>query len=274
MRRWLAVALLSACTTIPPGPFERAEKARLQGDLPAALLGYDQVPMQHPRYPEARAAAAGVERRLRRSHELLMQGILMRSEWRETEALAAFEQAREHWPGLPGVHELIAATHSRMELFRPKTGEGTVVSPQRVMTQPAVVAPESVAAADPQAKPVDTEISPSALPAPSVESAPLRKSSGDASLFARMRAIEERLQRGQLEAALADLAILQNQWPSDPNVCSRLGHLLHQRALLRYGQGSLPAALGDWRRVRELCPDWGEVRELMLKVEAEAARTH
>jgi tetratricopeptide (TPR) repeat protein len=279
----------AGCTALPPGPFERAEAARLRGDLTEALLGYDQVPVQHPHYPEARAAAAAVERRLRRSQELLLQGILLRGEWREDEALTAFEQARDTWPGLPGIEALIAATHSRRELFRTRPHGETVPTPTITTTpEPRAAAPvrEEVALApveplvrEPLPAPVveparDAVPPPTAVPpAPAVEPAPAVRNATDPSVFARLMAIEERLQRGQVEAAIADLAVLQKQWPDEPAICTRLGRLLHQRAMLRYGQGALPAALSDWRRVRELCPDWNEVRDMLRKAESETAGT-
>ena len=63
------------------------------------------------------AAATGVERRMRRSHEHLLEGLLLRSEWRDGEALVALRRAKEIWTGLPGVDVLIRATEHRIRLF-------------------------------------------------------------------------------------------------------------------------------------------------------------
>ena len=61
MRRYctslLPLLCLAACATPTQDPFETAEHALRQHDLVGALLAYDAVPVSHPRYPEAHAAA-------------------------------------------------------------------------------------------------------------------------------------------------------------------------------------------------------------------------
>ncbi len=119
----LALLALAACATRPRDPFVRGERALLADDLASALLAYDEVPVAHPRYPEARAAAAGVERRMRRGHEVLLDGLLLRAEWRDREALAQLRRAQEIWPGLPGIDALIAATEHRLSSFGAAPGD-------------------------------------------------------------------------------------------------------------------------------------------------------
>ncbi|MFY9342685.1 MAG: hypothetical protein WAT39_09360, partial [Planctomycetota bacterium] len=65
----LPVLFAAACATRPADPFLVAERALARHDLAAALQAYDGVPVDHGRYPEARAAALAVERDMRQSHE-------------------------------------------------------------------------------------------------------------------------------------------------------------------------------------------------------------
>lgn len=264
----------AACRSVPADPFEAGEAARGCGDLPAALLAYDRVAVQHPRYPEARSAAVAVERRLRRSHQHMLEGIRLRSEWREPEALAEFERAREVWPGQPGLWELIEATRSRMEVFGSSGGrsEAPADGSQGVIaTGPvhgaAMVPPHGNGASSPALARTDpAPVAPTVLPpgeAPMVAAPP-----GQA-LAGRLAALEDQLQRGQVETALGELELLLARWPEDPRLRSRVARLLHQRGLLRYGQGAVAAAMDDWRRAQELNPEWLEVTSVLEQVRAE-----
>ncbi len=111
---WLLPFAAAACAVPPRDPFARANWALQRGDLGGALIAYDSVPVAHARYPDARAGAMSVERSMRRCHELLLEALLLRSEWRDQDALAMFERAQALWPKLPGVDGWIAATRQRL----------------------------------------------------------------------------------------------------------------------------------------------------------------
>jgi hypothetical protein len=82
-------------------------------------------------------------------------------------------------------------------------------------------------------------------------------------------AVETRLGRGQLEAAVADLLELARRFPTEPRVRLRLVRLLHQRALLRYGDGAVAMAIADWQRVLEIDPNHHAARRLLEAAERE-----
>ena len=87
-----------------------------------------------------------------------------------------------------------------------------------------------------------------------------------------LAAVEMRLSRGDLELALVDLLDLARRHPDDPRVRTRLARVLHQRALVRYGHGSLDAAIRDWQRVVELEPGNACAVDLLATARAESAR--
>jgi len=110
------------------------------------------------------------------------------------------------------------------------------------------------------------------------ESAPQRTSepvgapvAGDA-VSTGLVAVEVRLGRGDLDLALVDLLDLARRHPDDPRVRTRLARVLHQRALLRYGHGSLAGAIHDWERVVELEPGNVCAIDLLATARAESAR--
>ena len=130
----LTVLLLGAACNLPPkDPFAAAERALRRADLLRALQAYDAVPVAHARYPDARAAAGDVEQRMRRCHELILEALKLRSEWRDEEALEALHRASEHWPGQPSLKQWIAATEQRLQLF----GSGTVERDPAQLSLPA-----------------------------------------------------------------------------------------------------------------------------------------
>ncbi|GAB4140048.1 MAG: hypothetical protein Fur0037_06470 [Planctomycetota bacterium] len=112
-----AVLVFAACATTYRDPLILAERARMRGDLAAALSTLDAVPVRNARYPEARARALRIERQLRNCQELLLQGLYLRTEWRDQEAIEAFVAARATWPQMPGIEDLIEATRARMRVF-------------------------------------------------------------------------------------------------------------------------------------------------------------
>jgi len=127
------VLMFGACNIPPKDPFVAAERALASNDLLEALQAYDAVPVKHARYPDARAAAGDVEQRMRRCHELILEALMLRAEWRDAEALETLQRATDHWPGQPSLRLWIAATEKRLRLFGDRTGE--VADP--VTTTPA-----------------------------------------------------------------------------------------------------------------------------------------
>ncbi|MBX3463421.1 MAG: hypothetical protein KF830_09630 [Planctomycetes bacterium] len=260
MRRGLAAAaatvLWAGCAAAPRDAFVAAQAALQHEDLPAALIAFDAVPVLHPRYPEARAGAAAVELRMRRGHELMLEGLIRRSEWRDAEALSFLAQAREIWPRLPGVDALLAATRQRLVTLGAGPAGGASAMGQALRTESA-----PAGAFGPEG---DLEPRPAVAAAAAVDA--------DPSVGLGLAAVETRLGRGELEPAVVDLLELARRFPDDQRVRRRLARVLHQRALLRYGQGALTAALLDLDRVLELEPANREVAALRRAIRDEALR--
>jgi len=270
----MSLLLVAACAATPKDPFAAAQSAVRQHDLLAALLAYDAVPVSHPRYPEARAGAAAVEQRLQRGCELMVEGLAQRVARRDTEALQRLQQARDVWPDLPAVEALIAATRRRLDdavgggaTVPQTTGEARPASRPAARPEPlrpTAKAPE-LPRADGWAPDADQ------VPAPTEPVARTFVAPADESVVLGLVAVEARLGRGELELAVIDLLELARRLPDDVRVQRRLARVLHQRALLRYGQGALTAALLDWERVLSLEPGNREVADLLRAVRAEAS---
>jgi len=189
-RLFIAVpALLSACVVSPVDPFERAEHELARCDLLRALQAFDTVPITHARYPDARAAADEVERQIRRCHELVLEALELRSEWRDREALARLRLAREEWPSAPSLDDWIAVIEQRITTFTddaPATGASELVASADAASRAPTVAPArevdaGVPAIEPSSEP-SSEPSPAPAaavelpppPAPVAETAPRR----------------------------------------------------------------------------------------------------
>jgi hypothetical protein len=84
-----------------------------------------------------------------------------------------------------------------------------------------------------------------------------------AAVAAALVRIESQLGRGEVHAAMAALGALGERAPDDVRVRTRLGRLLHQRALGRYGAGAVDAAIADWEEVLRLAPDHAAARALL-----------
>ncbi|MCA8950723.1 MAG: hypothetical protein KDE27_14570 [Planctomycetes bacterium] len=310
--------VFGACAA-PRDAFERAQRSLGRQDLPAALVAFDAVPVSHVRYPEARVAALAVEQRMRRGHELLLEALLLRAEWRDREALAVLRQARAVWPRMPGVDALITATESRVRLMQKPSAAAALadahepapvpvpvpeLSPSSTPAVPTgeVGADASQSESDPDRDPglplpgagaaTTVAESPVAIPHPILvtqsrepateldpvtAAVPSTESSPDAavepvtdSVALGLVAVETRLGRGDLEAAVADLIELSKRYPEDARVRLRLARVLHQRALQRYGHGQLAAAIVDWERVVALDPSNAIARSQLAAARAEA----
>jgi tetratricopeptide (TPR) repeat protein len=251
---WAAGAALLAggCRTAPGDPFRAGELEASRGQLAAALLSFDSVPSSDPHYAEARLAAAGVERRLRHHLELLLLGLQLRGEWRDPEALAAFEQARTAWPDAPDVAPLIAATQARRQVTAAFAGPLTTAEPARPGAADGNPAVPGAAPAAEVAVPDD----------------PVRS---DDAPSAEVTQIEARMHAGDVDTVLGDLLALQRRYPGDRRLAIRASRLLEQRGLVHYGQGNVAAALADWQRAFELDPALRSARLLFDLASAELA---
>jgi tetratricopeptide (TPR) repeat protein len=253
---------VAGCASTSGDSFAVAQAAMRRDDLLAALLAYDAVPVSHPRYPEACAGAAAVEVRLRRGQELMLEGFAQRAEYEDAKALQYLEQARDVWPGLPGVEVMIASTRHRLQRagVRPDRADHVPIRiPLRAAESTELTAADHTLTGDTGA----------AAPAEGLRQVPLEPA--DESIVLGLVAVETRLGRGELELAVVDLLELARRFPDDVRVQRRLARVLHQRALLRYGQGALTAALLDWERVLSIEPDNRGVAGLLQAVRAEAA---
>lgn len=274
------VLLLSAaCATRPVDPFVQAERSLHRQDLAGALRDLDAVPVAHARYPEARAAALEVERNMRRCHELMLEAMLLRSEWRDGEAIKALQQVQAIWPGMPGVDVLVAATEQRRRLFGEPAAGGLATdepAPPPAPLPAPIPTPLPAPLAEPSRVPAATTAAPEAgspvAPAGATAAAPAREGEVppvESSVALGLIAVEARLGSGQLEAAVIDLIELARRFPGDVRVRMRLVRMLHQRALLRYGDGAVAMAIADWRRVLELDPQHAAARRLLEAAELE-----
>ncbi len=258
-RALLAVCLcVAACVTRPRDPFGAAERAMQEHDLARALQALDTVPVGHAYYPEARAAALDVERTMRRCHELVLEAMLLRAEWRDRDALVLLQRVHDLWPTLTSVDVLIAATEQRLLLLGEQPRKAPKVAPAAPMIEVAPRAPVS--------PPARHAAEPAAPPAGD-DAAVVHRS--DDPVAVGLVAVEARLGRGQMEGAVRDLDALALRFPRDARVRLRLARLLHQRALLRYGEGALAAAVADWRRVLEIDPAHAAAKRLLESAEGE-----
>jgi hypothetical protein len=248
------VLLAGGCRTTPADPFRAGELEAARGDLTSALLSFDCVPSSDPHYAASRLAAAGVERRLRHHLELLLLGLQLRGEWRDPEALAAFEQARTAWPGAPDVIPLIAATEARRLVTAAFAGPLPTAEPA---LPGAAEGNQPVAGAAPAAEIAVPEDPARSDDAPSAE----------------VTQIEARMRAGDVDTVLGDLLALQRRYPADRRLAIRASRLLEQRGLVHYGQGSVAAALADWQRACELDPALRSARLLFDLASAELANS-
>ena len=300
---WLLPLVAAACAVPPRDPFARANWALQRGDLGGALIAYDSVPVAHARYPDARAGAIAVERSMRRCHELLLEALLMRSEWRDQDALAMFERAQALWPKLPGVDGWIAATRQRLhslpaasplaevsavdsepipvpwiEIAEPRpvpllTAEGSpnpVVPPAPASAIAVAVAPTmpaEVSVPAPAGSVVHSPEPPSGtatdIPVPAPAVEPPLSAAGNDPVALGLVDVESKLRSGQMQLAVTSLIGLSDRFPGDARVRVRLARLLQQRALLRYGEGAVPEAIVDWQRVLDLEPSNEGVRRML-----------
>lgn len=251
----LTAALLFACASCVvqrPGAAEPWHVAELAPDvdLVAELAACDAVGPTDPRYPEARRRALQLETRLRDSHQLLHEGLLLRSEGRDQAALHCFHGARALWPGMPGLGDWIRATESRQRLF--------LASVSDPASGPRADGPEAFAKVE-------------SLPAPSGEVArAVRATSGSRDQL--LAQVELELREGDLDGAIRSLRGADGTSTHEPWRRQPLASLLRQRGLLAYGRGDLQRALADWGEALQLDPDAAaELRRWLSEARSESS---
>ncbi len=236
---WLPWLLCAACAAPSGDLFAPAEREVGRGNFLQALVLLDQVQPSHTHYAEARTLAQALERRMRVSQELLVRGLKLRSEWRDEEAVACFHRALIVWPDVSGARELITATRNRVTALSAGAREQTL---------PQVLTMAREQSTQEPARPEGEQTPPRAL---------------------RLEDVGDLMARGDLESALDLLEVLHAQRPEDPEIKARLAEVLQQRALLRYGQAFLEAAVTDWNRVVTLSPANAQAREFLAAARAE-----
>ena len=273
VRAVLALALcLPACHLASRNPITSAERAAKQGRFLVALNYLDQVPSSSLRYSEARTFARALERRIRTSHERILEGLALRNEWRDREAIERFEEALAIWSDVAGAEGLISATRHRIANLgtdpgKVPAGVRQVDNLPTVTTTPVAMEPSSDA----------TRAAPGFEPSPQVDSSEDTVDRPGAGRLegSRWRVVLEQVQRllarGETSRALALLEDLREENPEDPRVTGVLARVLHQRALLSYGQGRLEAAIDDWRKVVSLQKENRQAQAFLRAAETELA---
>lgn len=287
------LGILAGCASAPMDVYPAAARAVDDGQLLRALAYLDQIPPAHPHYPDARMLAQAVERRLRRSQELVLQGLELRAQWRDDEALTCFEEAQQIWTAAVGVDAWIEATRNRIDAARlsaapAPAGEVRVSQPDAHELQPqAESKPAWVVASDddglrapPMEPPIAaTDAAPTdpvgAGPAPIVDVPPTtaRANSPAAdSAVKTLAQIETSIEAGDLQGALDDLDRRVQHDAGDGAARRRLVQVLHQRALQNYGRGWLDLAITDWGRVLEVDRAHPQARSFLQAATAEHER--
>ncbi|MCZ6695102.1 MAG: hypothetical protein O7A63_01050 [Acidobacteria bacterium] len=302
-----AALILTGCQLRPADPIERATLDARRGKFLRALTVLDRLPPSHERYTDARTLAQALERRIRTSHEKVLEGLALRHEWRDEEALTRFREALEIWPDVAGANGLIRATELRIialrrdggtplrEVAKGETGPATKVGDRGTGATPPVAGAES----QPPAPLGETRVTwvgprrPAArsgtIPSPE-EVDPARSGPGKDDprkadpVVARPRLPrtpqQERRRRrmlgrfatlmraGEMDRAFAILENLWEESPGDRIIARELVRVQHQRALLAYGQGRLRDAIAGWEQVVRLAPE-----DTQSKAFLRAART-
>ena len=141
--------------------------------------------------------------------------------------------------------------------------------------EPVVVVEEQVT--QPAEPPPTTQTPPDAPPAPAVEPAPVPEPvtptpvvpAGEDPVVLGMVRVEARLSRGDLRGAVGDLVELARRHPADRRVQRRLAPLLHQRALMHYGEGAVAHAIRDWQHVLEIDPEDERAKRMLDRAKRE-----
>lgn len=280
----VTVAVLTGCHT-PREGYEAARTRLEQGDLVGALVHLDRVAPTEPDYAESRSLATAIERRIRTSQRLFARGLALRAQWRDEEAISYFELARQVWPRDAGAAALIEATRSRMKSLTGGTAIEAGADGAVAITQPIdddfdaeLDEPDVEDAAEVTTEPAlpDPALSlhPTATvaqPAPAGETAPAGggglepdppgAGSPEVVLRARLGQAQAALRGGRLEAALRILEELTRTHPKSTEAHDLWIRVLHQRALLHYGQGELALAIEAWGKLLAAQPDHAQAQQ-------------
>lgn len=257
-----ALVLLGACQVRPVDPIEAAAFDAQRGCVLAALDRLDRVPASSVRYKQARTLAQALERRMRASYEKLLEGLTLRDEWRDEEAISRFQEAIEIWPDVVGAQGLIRATRSRIAALgddRPgawQRAAGLATREVMVITSE----PFDGKAPPPAALAETTKAKRNTVPP--LEAKRRRKLRGDAATLIRT---------GHMDRAMRILAELLESSPDDARLKAELARVQHQRGLLAYGQGRLKQAIEAWEHVLRLTPDHAQMRGFLRSAKAELA---
>ena len=247
---------LAGCATHTPDPFLEAERLAESGVFMGALALLDKVPPAHLHYGEARALAQALERRMRTSQELVLRGMAMRNEWRDQEALRHFRHALEIWPAVAGAEAFIQATKNRMRALE------EVRQAEQVVAAPG--------GGDPgygQLQTVPVGIEPLT---PGNKAANPKQPETDMLRVARqLGAVKGHLDRAEMEQAMDLLEALMQDFPDNQAIASRFAWVLHQRALVRYGQGFLEGAIEDWKRLLKMRREHRQAAAFLKAAETE-----
>jgi tetratricopeptide (TPR) repeat protein len=120
MSRWTwlcsfgAMAVLAGCQSVPADPLRTASRHAETGRFLEALQALDRLPPSHADYTQARTLAQALERRIRTSQEKVLEGLSLRAEWRDVEAVRCFEEALEIWSHVVAARGLKSATENRI----------------------------------------------------------------------------------------------------------------------------------------------------------------
>jgi tetratricopeptide (TPR) repeat protein len=120
MKRWPcpcalgALVVLAGCQSAPVDPLRIASRHAEAGRFLEALQSLDRLPPSHADYTQARTLAQALERRIRTSQEKVLEGLSLRAEWRDVEAVRRFEEALEIWSHVVAARGLKTATENRI----------------------------------------------------------------------------------------------------------------------------------------------------------------
>ncbi len=272
----LGLSLLAGCVSPPIDVYPAAARAVDEGQLLRALAYLDQIPPAHPQYPDARMLAQAVERRLRRSQELLLQGLELRAQWRDEEALHCFEESQAIWAAAVGVDAWIEATRSRIQAARlasapPAAGEIKTTEPVPTAVVEAPPGPQPSPEAERPSAVVDPAESPAQAVGPLVQ-VPVPAETGPKRTPQTLAQIERLIEAGDLQTALDELDLCLAANNADEAVRQRLVRVLHQRALQSYGRGWLDVAIADWTRLLAIEGAHPQARSFLQAATAEHQR--
>ena len=298
---------LSGCRVAHVDTLTAAGRHAEDGRFLEALGILDKLPPSHEQYTQARTLAQAFERRIRASQEKVLQGLALRTQWRDEEAVRSFQEALDIWSHVVAARGLKTATENRIAAFAADRDVRTnnvdenapvgevITTPIGEVTTTPVGSGEEVRSApgfegEPEADVVRGEAYDPRAKAgmgtrnadPTVLTGPVEKvgSRSASTQPLRLKIMRRRkllgqarwlLIRGDMDRALDILEDLWDEAPGDRNIAQQLAGVLHQRAMLEYGQGRLEAAIADWQKVVRLEKDNAQVEAFIRAAKTELA---